>query len=112
MAGGTMTIRYAGLLVMLPTALDTMHRNHEPLSARVTAAVLYVAFVAPLMLTPFLCHWYESGVAPEAITVKLAAVPAIRLSCAGCTSIAGESRTLRRAALLKITPPGFVTRHL
>jgi hypothetical protein len=50
------TVKAAALLVALPAAFETITRYCSPLSALVVAGVVYVARVAPEMLTLFFCH--------------------------------------------------------
>ncbi len=52
-----LTVSVAGLLVTLPTALLTRTLNCAPLSEVVSAGVVYVNEVAPLIAPPFLLHW-------------------------------------------------------
>ena len=51
------TMRVAASLVTLPTELLTCTAKSAPLSAALVAGVVYVALMAPLIFTPFLCHW-------------------------------------------------------
>jgi len=51
------TVSTAAMLVALPTLLLTLTVNTAPLSTVAVAGVVYVVAVAPLMFTPFLCHW-------------------------------------------------------
>jgi len=55
--GGTgFTRSTADELVALPYAFVTTHRNAMPLSVSAAAGVVYAGFVAPAIVTLFLCH--------------------------------------------------------
>lgn len=59
MAGATValvTVSVAALLVALPALLVTAAVNFALLSVLVSAGVVYVAAVAPLIAAPFLLH--------------------------------------------------------
>ena len=66
--GRAFTVNAAVLLVALPAALETTHRNVAPLSAKVVGGVTYVALVAPSMSVPFFCHRYANSPVPLADT--------------------------------------------
>jgi hypothetical protein len=53
---GVVTVKTAALLVALPAVLLTKTVNCALLSADVSAGVVYVVEVAPLIATPFLLH--------------------------------------------------------
>jgi hypothetical protein len=50
-------VSVALLLVTLPMLLVTITEKRAPLSAEVVFGVVYDAFVAPAMFTPFFLHW-------------------------------------------------------
>jgi hypothetical protein len=51
------TFSVAATLVTLPAALLTTTLKVEPLSVVDVAEVVKLAEAAPLMATPFFCHW-------------------------------------------------------
>jgi hypothetical protein len=83
------TVRTAPLLVMVPNVFRTTARNTAPLSDSCAALMLYVAAVAPGMSTPLRCHWYVSGVEPDAPTKKATAVPGWTIWLTGCVVMLG-----------------------
>ena len=74
-----------------------------------------VALVAPDNATPSFRHWYVSGAVPVAVTLKLAAWPAVTVLATGWTVIAGATGaavTVRVAPLLVAEPAPLVTTTL
>ena len=55
-SGEALTVRIAALLVALPALLFTATANFALLSVVVSAGVVYVGDVAPLIVEPFLLH--------------------------------------------------------
>lgn len=103
------TVRVAVLLVTLPALLDTVTVN---CAVAVCAGVVYVEPVAPLMATPPLLHWYESGPVPVAATLNVAVFPEEIVWLAGCVVIDGATTalaTLSTAAELVAVPALLLT---
>jgi hypothetical protein len=106
------TVKTAALLVALPAPLLTATVNLALLSAIVSAGVVYVEEVAPLIAAPFLLHWYVMGDVPLAATVNNAVFPTITDWLAGCVMIVGATVapvTVSRAALLVALPALLLT---
>jgi hypothetical protein len=106
------TVSIAALLVALPAPLLTTAVNFALLSVDVSAGVVYVGEVAPLIGAPFLLHWYVSGAVPVAATVNEAVFPAITVWLAGCVVMAGATVvlvTVSTAALLVALPAVLLT---
>jgi hypothetical protein len=104
------TVSTAALLVALPALLLTATVNFALLSVVVSAGVVYVAEVAPLIAAPFLLHWYVIGDVPVAVTENDAVFPAMTDWLAGCAVIAGAAValvTVSVAALL-VAPPALL----
>jgi len=97
MAGATaavVTVSMAALLVELPAALLTSAVNCALLSAIVSAGVVNVEEIAPLIAAPFFFHWYVIGAVPVAATLKVAAWPTVIFALAGCEKIVGATGVL------------------
>jgi hypothetical protein len=86
---GLFTISIAALLVALPAVLLTATANFALLSAVVSAGVVYVDEIAPLIIAPFLLHWYVMGDVPVAAILNVAVCPAIMLALDGCVEMEG-----------------------
>jgi hypothetical protein len=85
------TVSTAGLLVALPAVLLTWAVNCALLSAVVSAGVVYVEEVAPLIVAPFFFHRYVIGAVPVAATLNVAVCPAVIFALAGCDEIVGPT---------------------
>ena len=93
-AGATVavvTVRTAALLVAFPAELLTSALNCVSLSAAVSAGVVYVEEVAPLIAAPFFFHRYVMGAVPVAATLNVAVCPAVIFALAGCEEIVGAT---------------------
>jgi hypothetical protein len=88
------TVSTAALLVALPALLLTATVNCALLLAAVSAGVVYVEEVAPLIAAPFMLHWYAIGAVPVAATLKVAVWPAVIFALAGCEVMAGATDVL------------------
>ena len=92
--GHLRTVRLAAVEVTEPAALLTTHR-YIPESLSATAAMVYMAEVAPATFVPFFCHWYMRLVS-MAVTVKVAGCPGTtNVSETGWTVIMGGFTTER-----------------
>ena len=79
-------VRLAAVEVTESAALVTTHR-YSPSSLSATAAIMYEAELAPVViLTPFVCHWYMR-LSPMAVTVKVA-------DCPGTTNVSETGWTV------------------
>lgn len=97
MAGATtalVTVSTAALLVALPAVLLTSAVNCALLAEVVSAGVVYVDDVAPLIAVPFIFHWYVMGDVPVAAMLNVAVCPAVIFALAGCVEIAGAIAVL------------------
>ena len=103
------TVNVAVALVTLPTPLETVTLNCDPLSADVVEGVVYEAELAPPIATPLLFHWYVSVPVPVAVTENVAVRPESTDLLAGCDVIDGGALTVRVAALLVTLPEALVT---
>jgi hypothetical protein len=106
------TVSTAALLVALPALLLTATVNCALLSVVVSAGVVYVAAVAPLIAAPFLLHWKVIGEVPLAATLNDAVFPASTDWLAGCVVMAGAIValvTVKVAALLVALPALLLT---
>jgi len=81
------TVSTAPVLVTVPRLLFTWTVNTAPLSTAAIAGVVYVAAVAPLIFTPFLCHWKVSGGDPAPVTENVAVWPTDTVTPYGCVAI-------------------------
>ena len=106
--GGSFTVNVAALEVAdAGSQFRTTQRYWLPLCA--SAAVKeYVADVAPAISLkgppPVLtCHWYVSGVAPVAITVKLAVDPVQTVVLDGCEEIPGGEQPANGRILVTVS---------
>jgi len=83
------TVSIAGLLIRLPAELLTTAMKIEPSSERRVGGVTYVGSIASGMITPFFCHWYESGAVLAAATTNTPLFPTVTVSLAGFVVIDG-----------------------
>jgi hypothetical protein len=83
------TVSTAALLVALPAVLLTSAVNCALLSVIVSAGVVYVEEIAPLIAVPFFFHRYVMGAVPVAATLNVAVCPATIFALAGCDEIVG-----------------------
>ena len=79
----------AALEVADPTLFVTVTVKLLLLSVEAVAGVVYVAFVAPAIVEPFLNHWKVKGAVPAAVTENVADCPCVTAVLTGCTMMDG-----------------------